>query len=73
MLQKYSNLFWHEGVKIFKTELEFAKSNNPRPNLVIRIEKRYNAREIDKLGKNIFSFLKKEVLKLDKLIQFVKK
>ena len=56
-----------------KTEIEYAKSNNPRPNFVIRIEKRHRAKEIDKLGKNIFRFLKSEVLKLENLIQFVTK
>ena len=55
------------------TEIEYAKSNNPRPNFVIRIEKRFKAKEIDKLGKNIFRFLKNEVLKLKNLIQFVTK
>ena len=54
-------------------EIEFAKSKNPKPNFGIRIGREYDVEQIDKLGKKIVPFFKKEITKISKLIDFILK
>jgi hypothetical protein len=72
LFQMETGIIKHWSGRFFsETEIEFAKNKNPKPNFAMRIAKKYSANEIGKKGKKIFSFLKNEVLKLKKLIQFV--
>jgi hypothetical protein len=64
----------HSSGRFFsEKELAFAQSSNPKPNYVIRIEKRYSANEVDKLKKSVVTFFKNEILELKKLVEFVVK
>ncbi len=73
IFQMKSNVLKHFTDRYFdKKEIDFAKSKNPRPNFAIRIGRSYEAGQIDKMGKKIVPYFKKEISKLNKLIDFLR-
>jgi len=61
----------HSGRFFSENELNFASQRNPRPNFALRFEKRFNAEQIDEMGKKILPTFKNEVLKLRELLKYV--
>jgi len=73
IFQMKSNVLKHFTDKYFnEKEISFAANRNPNPNFAIRIGRRYETEKIDKLGKKIVPHFKKEISKLNKLIDFVR-
>ena len=52
-------------------EINYADMKNPNPHFAVRIEKRYPAENIDKLGKKVTIFFKKEIGTLKSLLMFL--
>ena len=68
-----TNLLKHFSERSFdEKEITYAENRNPKPNFAIRIGRRYEAAEIDKLGKKVVPHFKKEISKLNKLIDFLR-
>jgi hypothetical protein len=50
----------HSSGRLFnKTEIDFAKGKNPKPNYAIRFGKQYSAKQMAKKQKGIVTFFKK--------------
>jgi hypothetical protein len=68
-----TNVLKHYTDRYFnKKEIRYAANKNPKPNFAIRIGKRYEVTQIDKLRKKIVPHFKKEISKLNKLIDFLR-
>ena len=68
-----TNLLKHFSERPFdEKEITYAENRNPKPNFAIRIGKRYETAEIDRLGKKVVPHFKKEISKLNKLIDFLR-
>lgn len=66
-----TNLLKHFSERFFdEKEIKYAENKNPKPNFAIRIGKRYEAAQIDSLGKKVVPHFKKEILKLKRSIEF---
>jgi len=72
LFEMKSGIQKHPSGRLFKLkELKYADTKNPNPHFAVRIEKRYPAETIDKLGKNVTLFFKKEIRQLKKLLIFL--
>jgi hypothetical protein len=73
LFQMESNVLKHYTGRFFEEkEIQYAENKNPKPNFAIRIGKRYEAAQIDKLGKKIVPYFKREISKFNKLIDFLR-
>ncbi|MBN1273437.1 MAG: hypothetical protein JXB26_14310 [Candidatus Aminicenantes bacterium] len=62
----------HSSGRIFnEKELDFARSNNPRPNYVFRFCRQYPVEMMIAKKKNIVQFMKQEIMKLKPLVELV--
>jgi hypothetical protein len=72
IFQMKSNELKHLADRNFNLkEIEYAENKNPKPNFAIRIGKDYDVELIDKLGKQIIPYFKKEISKINNLVEFI--
>jgi hypothetical protein len=72
LYQMESGRLRHSSGRMFnKTEMDFAKGKNPKPNYAIRFGKQYAAEHMANKQKGIVTFFKNEITKLMPLIELV--
>jgi hypothetical protein len=72
LFEMESGLQRHGSGRVFnETELNFSKTHNYKPMLVLRFEKRYSAELIDKLKGNVVTFFVGEISKIKSFMKFI--
>jgi hypothetical protein len=73
IFQMKSNVLKHYTDRYFNDkEIGFAVNKNPKPHFAIRIGRKYNSANIENLGKKIVPHFKKEISKLNNLIDLLR-
>ncbi len=73
LFQMKSNVLKHSTGRFFnEKEIDYAANRNPKPHFAIRIGKRYDPSQVHELGKEVVTFFKNEISKLNPLIDFVR-
>lgn len=72
IFQMEAGIIKHPSENPFSTkQIEFAKKRNPKPNFVIRIEKRYEAAALARQKKKIIKFFINELTQFNQIINLV--